>query len=344
MGTAYRIGHDDVEVASPRGSGWLSFLLLHVALAAFFGWYASVELRRHPVGLVPAASIYASFVMLAALYLAPGFAEVREWLKQQVKPWAAVIVFLLPYCVYAAGTGDFEWLALAKLAAIVVVPAGLFAVTPVRNPRRINWQDVIALAWVYVPVQFHLTSGIWNVPVNLDFMARLFIVGVGAWSFLIIRGAEGTGYDFTVSGGIVRDALVSFAGFSAIGIPLGFLIRFIGWNPQFRGFPQFLADYVTIFLFVAVAEELFFRGLLQNLLEGSIGSRYGAQAIVSVLFGFSHIQHAPAPNWRYVALAAIAGWFYGLAYRKHRSLMASTGVHAMVDTLWRTFLTLTPSA
>ena len=60
-------------------------------------------------------------------------------------------------------------------------------------------------------------------------------------------------------------------------------------------------------------------------------------------FGLSHIQHAPAPNWRYVALATVAGWFYGLAYRRHRSLMASAGTHAPVDTLWRTFFTL-PSA
>ncbi len=98
-------------------------------------------------------------------------------------------------------------------------------------------------------------------------------------------------------------------------------------------------DFVGIFLFVAITEELFFRGLLQNLLEGSLRSRYGAQAITAVLFGLSHIRHAPFPNWRYVALATIAGWFYGSAYREHRSLMASATTHALVDTLWRTFLT-----
>ena len=192
------------------------------------------------------------------------------------------------------------------------------------------------------PVQFHLTSGIWNIPVNLDFMARLFVIAAGSWSFLIVRGVENAGYDFTVSIVTLRDALVSLAGFT-IALPLGFAMRFIAWNPQYRGLPQFLADYVTIFLFVAIAEELFFRGILQNLLEGSLGSRPGsrniAQAIVSALFGLSHVQHAPAPNWRYVALATVAGWFYGLAYRKRRSLMASAGTHAMVDTLWRTLLT-----
>ncbi len=118
------------------------------------------------------------------------------------------------------------------------------------------------------------------------------------------------------------------------------MLRFIAWHPQWRGAPAFAADFLTLFLFVALAEELFFRGLLQNLLEGSFHSRYGAQAVTAILFGLSHIRHAPFPNWRYVALATVAGWFYGAAYRKHRSLMASATTHALVDTLWRTFLTL----
>lgn len=136
-----------------------------------------------------------------------------------------------------------------------------------------------------------------------------------------------------------RDAFESFAWFAAVGLPAGFAFHFITWKPQWRGFAGFIADYAIIFLFVAVAEELFFRGLLQNLLEKTIHSRSGAQALASILFGLSHIRHAPAPNWRYVILASIAGWFYGWAYVKH-SLMASATTLALVDTIWRTWLTL----
>jgi membrane protease YdiL (CAAX protease family) len=232
----------------------------------------------------------------------------------------------------------------------------LFAAFPVANPQRLNWQDALVLLWLFLPVIFHLISGIWNVPVNLDFMARLFLVGVGAWSFLIQRGVEtrtgpsgsvvrvssidDVGYNFTISPAILRDALLAFAGFTVIALPLGFALRFIAWNPQFHGVGDLLSTYLTIFLFVAIAEELFFRGLLQNLLEGSLRSSHKAQAIASVLFGLSHIQHAPFPNWRYAILATVAGWFYGWAYRRHRSLMASAGTHALVDTLWRTWFTL----
>jgi membrane protease YdiL (CAAX protease family) len=333
---------------APRGS-WAGICGLFVALALFFGWYATVQIRRHPVGAAPAAAIYVCFLLLTALYLAPGFAVSRAWLTRRFRgprgAAASVVLFLLPYLIYCAGTADFRPTAFAKLAALAALPLTLFAAAPVSESRRLNWQDVVALLWLFFPVLLHLISGIWNVPVNLDFMARLFLVGVGAWSFLIQRGIEDAGYDFKISPAILRDALVSFACFTVIAIPLGLALHFIAWNPQYRGLGDLLSNYLTIFLFIAIAEELFFRGLLQNLLEGlfngsSPGSRYAAQAIASVLFGLSHIQHAPFPNWRYVALASVAGWFYGWAYRKHRSLMASAGTHALVDTLWRTWFTL----
>jgi len=343
----------------PDRNPWTGLIAAFAALALFFGWYATVQIRRYPVGAPQAASIYTCFLLLTALYLAPGFAVSRSWLARRLRGTrgaaASVVVFLLPYLIYGAGTGDFRWTAFAKLAALAALPLALFAVAPVTDPRRLNWQDALALIWLFLPILFHLISGIWNVPVNLDFMARLFLVGVGAWSFLIQRGMARTGpagsvvraspmddagYDFSVSPAIVRDALVSFAGFTLIALPLGFALRFLAWNPKYRGMGDLLSSYLTIFLFIAIAEELFFRGLLQNLLEGSLGSRHPAQAIASVLFGLSHIQHAPFPNWRYVALATVAGWFYGWAYRKHRSLMASAGTHALVDTLWRTWFTL----
>jgi len=347
-------------------ASWASFCGVFTALALFFGWYAMAQIRRYPVGEEQAAAICLCFLLLAALYLAPGFAISRTWLARRFQgiPGAAAgaIIFLSPYLIYCAGTGDFRLKPFAKLTALAALPLGLFAIAPVTDPRRLNWQDVVALLWLFLSIQFHLISGIWNVPVNLDFMARLFLVGVGAWSFLIQRGRvarpandepefvmraayiHSVGYEFTVSPAILRDAIGAFAGFTVIALPLGFALRFIAWNPQYRGLADLLSSYVTIFLFVAIAEELFFRGLLQNLLETSLGSgpasRNIAQVIASVLFGLSHIQHAPAPNWRYVALATVAGWFYGWAYRRHRSLMASAGTHALVDTLWRTWFTL----
>jgi hypothetical protein len=66
-------------------------------------------------------------------------------------------------------------------------------------------------------------------------------------------------------------------------------------------------------------------------------SAWKGQAIVACLFGLFHILHAPFPNWRYVALASIAGWFYGSAFRQGGNLVGPALTHAMVDTVWRTW-------
>jgi len=315
------------------------FAAIYAALALFFGAYSVHYFRRFSLGAAGKVSIYVCLMLLFGLALAPGFPQLRRVVRERRRgPWGAAL-FLVPYLIYCAGTGDFRWTAFGKLLGLASLPLLLYAAVPVRRPGRLNWQDAVVLLWLLLPVLFGKIGGIWNVPENLDFMARVFLLGVGAWSFLIARGVEGSGYEFRWTAASARDSLMALAGFVAIAIPLGFGLRFIAWNPQFRGVGSFAIDYVTIFLFIAILEELLFRGFLQNLLEGSLGSRYVAQALAAVIFGLSHIRHAPSPNWRYVALATAAGWFYGSAWRNHRNLMASAAVHALVDAMWRTFLT-----
>src|ERR1700733_8478812 len=100
--------HDDRRTAMRlKGRG----IALFAALALFFAWYAAVQLRRYPVGARQAASIYLCFLLLLALYLAPGFANSRSWLARRFRgirgAAISVLLFLLPYLIYCAGTADF---------------------------------------------------------------------------------------------------------------------------------------------------------------------------------------------------------------------------------------------
>lgn len=316
-----------------------AFAALYFALAIYFAWYATIFFHRYPVITPAAIAIYLCLLLLLGLCLLPGFPALRQ--RYHGRPAALCLIFLiLPYLLYAAGTVDFRPKAFAYIVALAALPVALFTALPVRHAERLNLQDAAVLILMIWPVMLASPSGIWNVPVNLDFMARLFLLAAAAWSFLVVRGVENAGYEFRRPPGAFRDALLSFAAFGVIAVPAGLALRFITWNPRWHGAWSFLFDLGTIFLFVALVEELLFRGILQNLLEKSFGSRYAAQAVAAVLFGISHIRHAPFPNWRYVALATIAGWFYGSAWRSHRSLMASAAVHALVDTAWRTWFTL----
>jgi hypothetical protein len=315
-------------------------ILVYSAFALFFGVSAAVQLRRYPVSGPALVGIYACLLLLIALWLLPAFPDLRRRARARFAgaggACAAWALLLMPYCLYALGTGDFSFLALGRLAAMASVPIQIFAVFPVRDTQKLAWQDAAALIWLATPVLARWLKGLWNVPVNLDFMARLFVVVVGAWTYVIFRRIEDTGYEARFSIGIARAAFLNLALFSVIGLPLGFAMNFIAWNPHWQGVWHFFFDCVTIFVFIAIPEELLFRGLLQNLFEGSWGSRHGAQAAAAMLFGLMHILHG-FPNWRYVLIASIAGWFYGSAWRSTRSLVASGITHALVDSIWRTW-------
>jgi membrane protease YdiL (CAAX protease family) len=58
-----------------------------------------------------------------------------------------------------------------------------------------------------------------------------------------------------------------------------------------------------------------------------------------VLFGLAHFNtRAAFFNWRYVILAAIAGYFYGRAWLDRRRILTSSVTHATVDTVWSLWL------
>jgi uncharacterized protein len=308
-----------------------TFAIVSGTAAIFFAAVAYGYTLRYSIPLVSALGIYGCFFSLLLLVLIPAFFP-----ELRAKP-VAMAVFLGPYLLYALTNGDFHSIAFGKLVMLAIVPVAVFSLFPVREPDRVTWQDCVAWLWLMIPVILRWETGIWTRPVNLDFMARLYTIGVASWCWIFLRRTSGTGYRFAISATGLRAVLTNLALFSAIAIPLGFGFGLAGWNPRWRGTVNFFVDYVTIFLFIAWLEELFFRGILQNLLTGTFRSPMRAQFIAAVAFGLSHVLLAPAPNWRYVIVASIAGWFYGNAFRQTGALVVPAMLHALVDTIWRTW-------
>jgi membrane protease YdiL (CAAX protease family) len=188
------------------------------------------------------------------------------------------------------------------------------------------------LAAVGLPVEFHLIDAAFPHP-GLTSLSKLLLVDSALYSFLVIRRVNGVGYDFRPKLSDVLTGLRELFFFAPIVIGLGLALHFI--TPH-GGMPSsgtaFLAVLITLF-FVAIPEELFFRGLVQNLLEPILG-RAGALCVSAVIFGASHFNKPLPFNWRYVLLATIAGVFYGRAWRSRRRLLASATTHTCVDVLW----------
>ena len=241
--------------------------------------------------------------------------------------------FMPPVPATSVGRRSLNFSRLRRLLSVI------YSRFPPRKPDAFSWQDACVAVVLVGFVLSGQLKGIWNVPLNLDFMSRLFLITVASWCWTFVRVVPELGYSFRLSREVVKQAALSISSiFAVIAVPSSLAMHFTRWNPRWPGVAPFLLNYLEIFFFIALLEELFFRGFLQSLLSTTLRSWVAAQALVSILFGFFHILHAPFPNWRYVALASVAGWFYGSAFRKGGSLMASSLVHAAVDTVWRTWL------
>ncbi len=315
--------------APPRTPAF-AFAALLGALLLIFLLVARTYSVKHSLGPEAAAAIYLSFGLLLGLALAPAFFSVRFRMMG--------LLCCAPYVVYGIGTRDFHVLALLRLAAVPLFLIALYAWRAPKDLNRFCWQDCLAAILLISVVLSGFLRDIWRIPVNLDFMSRLFLIGVAAWTWTTVRPVPELGYKLRLSAKILREAALNFLYFAVIAIPLSLWLHFTRWNPRFSGLLAFGGNYIQIFIFIALLEELFFRGFLQSLLAASWRNWRWAQLAVSCLFGLFHILHAPFPNWRYVVLASIAGWFYGSAFRKTGSITASALVHAAVDTTWRIWL------
>jgi CAAX protease family protein len=312
------------------------FYIVAALLALTFAPIAWSYAAHYHLSTTSAVSIYLSFLLALGLVLMPGFA--RETPASTAFSRWFVLLWCSPYLMYAAGTGDFRTVALLKLLAVSVPIWLVYRCFLPADLRLFSWQDALVAVLLVAALMSGQLRRIWNVPANLDFMSRLFLLAIGAWCWMFLRKIPGLGYRFRFSGIVLKQAGVNFLYFAVIAIPLSLTLGFTRWNPRWTGPISFGQSYLEIFFFVALLEETFFRGFLQTLLANTLGRPLVSQAIVACLFGSFHILHAPFPNWRYVGLAAIAGWFYGSAYRLSGSLMASALMHAGVDTVWRTWL------
>jgi hypothetical protein len=88
-----------------------------------------------------------------------------------------------------------------------------------------------------------------------------------------------------------------------------------------------------IFAGTALPEEILFRSLIQNLFMLRFGSSARTLFIAALIFGCAHLNNGPQPlpNWRYMILATIAGWAYGVVFQRSSTVLSSAALHTMVD-------------
>jgi membrane protease YdiL (CAAX protease family) len=288
----------------------------------------------------------AAAVLLLIPYLAVAFfPAAMVYQVSRLPRWAQLAcpaLLAIAYLLVTVAAGDFRW---GWFALYLLLPPGIAALSGRardldQDQKKSTWHDFLILAILGPAVDLRWFEPAW--PAHLAIFNKVLLLDAGIYGFVLIRRLGGAGFDLRLrlrDAGIgLREVLFYTPLALALGLSLGFLHAHAVWPAP----GAIAAAWLFTFFLIAVPEELFFRGWLQNLLERRIG-RYPALFATAGLFGLAHFNkhtlgHAEAFNWRYVALAALAGVFYGRAWRHDRRVGASAVTHATVDTIWGLWL------
>jgi membrane protease YdiL (CAAX protease family) len=289
--------------------------------------------------------ITAAYLTAAVLVLAPYLAAAffQDQLTRIVRQLPTALRILLPaalsvaYLLVTCSAGDFRWQWLAVYAVLPPAIAALLqqAAEP-QTSNRGNWREFLILAVLGLAVDLRWFEGAW--PAHLAIFNKVILLDAGIYGFVLVRNLEGTGFDLRLRLQDLKIGMRELVFFFPIALVLGLGLGFLHAHAVVPRLSAIAVAWMFTFFFIAVPEELFFRGWMQNLFERHMG-RMPALLLTSVLFGLAHFNKRAAYfNWRYVLLAAIAGFFYGRAWRQQRRVGASAITHASVDANWSLWL------
>lgn len=213
-----------------------------------------------------------------------------------------------------------------------------------RNPSTKKWLNSLRLfAILAIAISFasHFIPGFHNLrvfsgliitptatPFNmyLNFDKTIAAVILVATSGLLLRQVGSFSLKFIKESSIVAVLCVSLL------VPLGILAGYVNFEPKFPD--SFWLWAFNNLLFVCFAEEVIFRGIIQNYLM-QFAMRWKMSPFIpilvsAVLFALllpGHLQGGPV----FIALATISGLFYGYAYQRTHRLESAILVHFLVN-------------
>src|SRR5579863_5360705 len=314
-------------------AGWLLLALgafLYARFKGIPGWAA-----------LPVA---AAFLIEIPFYLLPAFASPRAWFANQPKSRAALMLAasaVLPWLLYAPATGQAHAVSFILLLAVALIVAFWYVGLPAAPVADALFLAVVAT--VYLSKVF---DRIYLSPIpklSISVLGHLMLIRTAALAVLVFRGNVTAEFRLIPN----RREWVTGLGYFGLMLPIIGLaywgLGLVQWRQHAHGTGlavlQGIGTFFPVLWVVALSEEFFFRGLLQQWLEQWTGNAHTALIVAALVFGCAHLGfHRIFPNWRWAIVAAILGIFCGLAWRNSRSVQADMVTHALIVTVWQVFL------
>lgn len=280
-----------------------------------------------------------AFVLEATLFLVLGVERWRALLDRRPRVVVAAVLVaaaVAPYGVASLALGTFSWMHAGAIAGLAAVLAFWYIMLPA-NPLA----DVGLLAVAAAVVLLKVFPQMYPRPherLAMEALGQAMWIRTGLFAILSVRRVKGVGFGFWPELREWKIGLLHFAMLLPLAAALGWWIGFTEPRWPQPGWVTLapLTFFGTLWV-LALGEELFFRGLLQQWMCGWLKNEWAGLLATSAIFGAVHLWYAAFPNWRFALLAALAGVFYGLAFRRGKGIRAAMVTHALTVTAWKTF-------
>jgi uncharacterized protein len=292
-----------------------------------------------PAGWATWAMLLPAFLAELLFYLLPASGRFQRAFGRLGLPLQALLLFasaLTPFVLLHLLLGPLATAELALLAAIAAVICGWFLVLPKKPVFDLLLLGLLAALLLNKPwwAGWFSVSG----AVNTTILGQSLWYRLGIGVFLFQRKWPGTDFGFWPSGRDWQIGVQQFGLLLAVLFPVLWSFGTVRFQlPKMEPYlVPFLAvaTFFGVLWFLAVWEEFFFRGVLQQIVQRELGNRWAGLALTSLLFGAVHLPYRQFPNWRFAIAAAIAGVFYGMAFERAKSIRAAMVTHALVVTAW----------
>jgi membrane protease YdiL (CAAX protease family) len=291
--------------------------------------------------------VWTALRVLPAFLMEVGFFYVlgSERLRHRIEKWppsmialALVAAAVLPYSEATLALGSFSSKAFFVIGGLAAVVAFWYVILPQRPATDILLLAVVGLVWLSRMLPQQYASPVPKL--QLAALAQVMWFRTGVFAMVSLRKSYNVGFGLWPDRRHWRIGLMYFAVFLPLAALLAWWTGFarprmpVGWE---RTSLLAVATFFGVLWVLALGEEFFFRGLLQQWMTAWLGNEWAGLIAQAVIFGSAHLWFRSFPNWRIVPIATWLGICCGMAFRETKSIRAPMVTHALVVTTWRVF-------
>ncbi len=222
------------------------------------------------------------FIILYFLFFSIGKPRLSTWIYEKINNdiykaylFPTFLIILLFSWVLINGYNPFQG-TMFLVPYLIIFPSLIF--TAKKDPSgKIDWLDFTTYGLFLLPITLIELSPDTNLPFNgggFDSVYRLVLILSAVYAFVIIRNLKDVGFYQVFKWQFIWIAVWVWIAFYAFVFIIGYsidFIRLIGHDSfNLELFENILRKIISVFLHTAIFEELFFRGLLQNMLSKRI--------------------------------------------------------------------------